>query len=346
MRSLMTHLGCLGALLTVLPALVGVADGSDRIEVLGNPYEGVYPSGESVYARNIWDLQASDGKLYIGAGNSSNVGPAVNAGPVPIICFDPSSGLFEKQFTVDDEQIDVYRVLDGWLYIPGHDPRESWDLGNFYRLEETGWTKHRNIPHAIHTYDMLYHQGILFAAGSGMHVAGEAAGKDWAGALVSVSRNGGATWSNVELGGFRIHNLLIVDGVVYAADVIAGPQWEKGWRQYAADSGVPNKAHANIYEFDGQGGFAARHDLGVDDIFPGAGLTEEAFARMVKPAAFGPKSVYIGALCHNDHQFIPFGLFVAGSLRKGSIDVQQIGLPPGSRPWRAGSWFPCWPALT
>ncbi len=56
-----------------------------------------YPSGPQVYARNVWDLQAYKGRLYIGAGNSSNRGPpASNSGPVPVNSYDPASGQFQQ----------------------------------------------------------------------------------------------------------------------------------------------------------------------------------------------------------------------------------------------------------
>jgi hypothetical protein len=286
-----------------------------------------------VYARNVWDLQAFEGRLYIGAGNSSNIGPAVNAGPVPVIRFDPATGLFEKEFTVDDEQIDIYRVLNGRLYIPGHDPRESWEFGNFYRLEDDGWAKHRTIRRTVHTYDMLAQDGLLFAGGSGEHIAGEAAGKGWVGSMVSISEDGGETWSNAELGGDRVYSLLVVDRVVYAAGLIAGHQWQELWNKHVAAEGVPGKLHANIHEFDGRSGFVPRHDLELTDIFPGSSLDDDQLAKIVKPTAFGTSSVYIGATCHNDHQFLPFGLFVATSLAEGSVDVRRAELPQGSRPW-------------
>ncbi len=142
----------------------GTERGTVYAEHVGNPLLSRYPRGEAVYARNVWDLQIFDGRLYIGAGNSNNRGPAQNAGPVPIIAYDPQRHVFQREYIVDDEQIDQYYIFDGELYLPGHDPRESWELGNLYRLA-TGrkWRKLRTIPHAINTYALAIHNGVLYA---------------------------------------------------------------------------------------------------------------------------------------------------------------------------------------
>ena len=67
-------------------------------------------------------MQLWGDKIYLGYGNSSNKGPAPNAGPVRVIAYHPQTGCFETEFTVDEEQIDRYRVIEGQLFIPGHDP--------------------------------------------------------------------------------------------------------------------------------------------------------------------------------------------------------------------------------
>ena len=309
-------------------------DVTGQIERLGNPYKKRYPGGEFVYARNIWDMQVFEGRLYIGAGNSSNEGPASNAGPVPVISLDPKTGQFSEVFTVDDEQIDTYCVLNGRLCIPGHDPTESWELGNFYRLEEGGtWKKYRNIPDTVHTSAMLYSGGILFAGGSGFYDFNDPAGERCFGSNVAVSSNEGNTWRRVDLGGYRTHALFKVADRVYAADLITDRKRQEEHTAYWARWGVPQMVCANIYEFDGRGAFQARTDLDASAIFPDTRLPESPFAKIVKPAPFAAKALYIGGLGHNDHQFMPFGLFVASSLRKDAVDVRRIRLPENVQPW-------------
>jgi len=181
-------------------------DVSSQIETLGNPYQSDYPDGEDIYARNIWDLQVYQGKVYLGAGNSSNDGPAQNAGPVNIYSYNPVINQFSKEGEVDDEQIDLYRVLNGDLYIPGHDALERWSRGNFYRLgSDNQWDKIRNIPDAIHVYDMAYNNGKLYAA------LGARSGSE-----VAVSDDDGETWEKILLGRSRVYSFMSIAHQLFA----------------------------------------------------------------------------------------------------------------------------------
>jgi hypothetical protein len=46
------------------------------------------------------------------------------------VAYVPETGKFQREFIVEEEQIDRYDVFDDTLYLPGHDPRQSWQLGN------------------------------------------------------------------------------------------------------------------------------------------------------------------------------------------------------------------------
>lgn len=134
----------------------GAPDVSSSITVLGSPFK------KAAYARNVWDMQLFGGKIYLGHGNSSNNAPVPNAGPVPIYYWDlaqnkfsvqdvtytnPATGKVTTNVYVMDEQIDTFKVLNGELYIPGHDSRvPGWAYGNFYRLNGDHWDQYMNIP--------------------------------------------------------------------------------------------------------------------------------------------------------------------------------------------------------
>ncbi|QAY66756.1 hypothetical protein [Paenibacillus protaetiae] len=153
-------------------------DVTNHVEMLGSPF-----SNKPLYARNVWDMQLFDHQIYFGYGNSSNSDPAPNAGPIPIVYYDlehrtfnANSGIISTSTNAtngkktikkaaDEEQIDTFKILNGTLYFPGNDARgEGWDYGNFYRLEKDGWHKYRNLPGAVHVFDMAYYEGSLFAA--------------------------------------------------------------------------------------------------------------------------------------------------------------------------------------
>ena len=132
-------------------------DVSNKVEIVGNPYSKLYRSGEFIYARNIWDMQVFNGKVFFGGGNSNNFKPAPNAGRVPVFSFNPKTNKFTNEYTVAEEQIDRFRVIEDKLYIPGHDATQKWDFGNFYTRTKSGkWKKYRTIPNTLHVYDIDY----------------------------------------------------------------------------------------------------------------------------------------------------------------------------------------------
>lgn len=136
MRSVPTFLSIL-----VLVCLMGLApadepqtDVSERLEKLGHPLAKRYPDGSEFQdARNISDLKAFDGKLYVGHGDWG-----LNSGPTDLWYYDLHKQEFVKQGQIEDEAADQFRVINGRLYVPGTDPQEDWSLGNFYRLPGFG----------------------------------------------------------------------------------------------------------------------------------------------------------------------------------------------------------------
>jgi len=50
-----------------MPEAVRASDVTPYVESLGIPFAGGYRGGEEIYARNVWDLQSFEGRLYIGA---------------------------------------------------------------------------------------------------------------------------------------------------------------------------------------------------------------------------------------------------------------------------------------
>src|SRR5215207_664985 len=71
-------------------------DVTASVERLGNPF--AVPAG---YARNVWDMQAFAGRVYVGHGDSRD-----NAGPIPIWSLDPATGAALEEFLTSEEQVD------------------------------------------------------------------------------------------------------------------------------------------------------------------------------------------------------------------------------------------------
>lgn len=250
----------------------GAEDVSSRVETVGNPGRNMYLAKSMVYARNIWDMQVFDGRIYFGMGNSNNRGPAPNAKGGQIWSYDPKGNRFKVEWEADEEQVDRFRILNGKLVVPGHDPTDSWQYGNWYRLEPNGWKKHRNIPGGIHCYDMACFNGKMFAAlGTKPHSE-----------FVVMSENDGKTWTGCGILGMRAYTLFTVADNLYVS------------------------LYRGVAAYDGK-----RFQENIDyEWFPGYS-GKKRIRLIVRPVHFKGATVYIGANLATDHQWTPFGLYAA-----------------------------------
>ncbi|MBF0469882.1 MAG: hypothetical protein HQL48_00755 [Gammaproteobacteria bacterium] len=302
MRGVLSFSGMrLFSLLLFLPLLL---QAESSFQFLGNPFVYKYPDGEEIYARNIWDMQLFRGRIYLGAGNSSNRGPAQNAGPVPLLYLEPETGKFIVDYIVKDEQIDLFRLEDGKLYIPGHDATEKWDFGNFYVNDGNRWQKVRTLPKALHVYDLLLHRGQIFTA----------IGLNKVGAVMS-SGDGGKSWTSHSHGSGRVYGLLKVGDQLFAHKLfnpsrpknLAITQWVEGQ------------------------GFSARFDLNAYDLFPQTDFNRSGSLKITRSVALDSESYYIGAYKHNDHQSKPIALYRA-QMVNSQLRVTRVPIAESSTP--------------
>ncbi|MFH2124840.1 MAG: hypothetical protein ABIJ50_15330 [Pseudomonadota bacterium] len=296
-------------------------DITQQLEYIGNPYSAIPKFKKNIYARNIWDMIAFQGKVYLGAGNSSNTGPSPNAGPVPVISYNPETNSFETVFTTSEEQIDVFYIFDNKLYIPGHDPRESWELGNLYSSDDgRQWQKKRTIPKAIHTYCLYYFKGKLFAGVGTKKGAG-----------IAVSEDFGDSWKELSLfaPAGRFYQFLVADNRLYAIGALFPPAFLQSYKS------KDNHPLTQVVEYQENGQFTTRDDLTSKQLFPDTTLDQNPlkFYKIIRSQNIKHKSIYIGAYLHNDHQAIPFGLYLTDSLKKNATSVRRITLPDNAVPW-------------
>lgn len=271
-------------------------DVTSRVERVGNPGRLSYPAEEHRFARNVWDLKAFNSRLYIGLGNRNNGGPAPNAGPVDIWYFDPAADKLVKDWAAPDEQVEIFRLIDGRLVVPGNDPKESWQLGNFYRLEQAGWHKVRTLPNGIHNFDMLQFGGALYAA----------LGTEY-GAVVAQSRDGGQAWQehrlerNAGSSVARAYGLCVIAGSLHAS--------------------VLSAAGSQIYTLAGDG----FRPSPSSDFFPKLQTSDVILRGCVE---FQGHAVYLGARMVLGEHAEPLKLFVA----RDSDHVRAVELPYDARP--------------
>lgn len=266
-------------------------DVTAEVERLGNPFTVPTP-----YARNVWDMQRFGGRIWLGHGNSSD-----NTGPTPIWSLDPATGRFASDFTADEEQVDIFRVLGGELYVPGHDSREDWSFGSFYRLEGGRWVKHRAIPHGLHVFDLALHRGRLFAAIDSENKPGQH--------TLLASDDRGAAWKPAADELTRFLTLFEFSGDLYAAP----PFWNH-----------PDSAHRVLLRYDGSR-FVRTAVAGPSLV---SALSPSRGGRMVRPVEFAGALVYV--LAGRDFDWAPVAL---GIVRSWS-DIRTVALPdPATLPY-------------
>ncbi len=149
---------------------------------LGIPSEESYPG--NLKARCVWDMAVYGDRLFIGGGDYN-----ANAGPVDVWCWDIGENIWTKSGTLPDEEISRFCVINEGLTIPGTDPRDGWELGNYYVWEDGVWTVQRTIPGGLHNFDMVYFHEMMFAG----------LGVESGNLPVACSRDGGRTFSPVEM---------------------------------------------------------------------------------------------------------------------------------------------------
>lgn len=279
-----------------------IADVTQGLEDIGQPFT------KAIYARNVWDMQLFGDKIYLGHGNSSNVGPSTNAGTNGVVYLDTGTGLYVNQYTgIADRQIDKYKVLNNELYIPGHDG-ETWELGNFYKMHGGIWSKNMTIPDAIHVYDMALFGGQLFAVLGSTNTE-----------KVLTSKDKGQTWSPVDSAvlkdfqpkamGDRVFTLFELKGKLYAAKYL-----------FNAKTVVNNLLCMEQVQIDGVDTIKCSI-VSSNDMLPSA--AKNVYYKIVRTCNFKSDLLYIAGEPDNDHQYIPDALYYAADINAAS----RITLP-------------------
>lgn len=179
--------------------------------VIGTPLDSYFESNSR--ASIPWNMQIFEDKLYIGCGDYD-----ANSGPVPVLCYDLRDRVWCDEGELPDEQLNRFCIIDGKMVIPGTDPKEDWDMGNYYVWESDKWVMVRNIPGGIHNFDMTEFDGMVFA-GLGVTETEYS---------IARSNDGGKSFSQVALykngspidtsdkSYIRTYDFLTLDGELYA----------------------------------------------------------------------------------------------------------------------------------
>lgn len=206
----------------------GSLDVTDQLEILGIPTLEQYPSPVDDFARNVWDMEAFGGMVYLASGNSYNNIPDGSAGPVNVWYYDPAAGEFRFDTTLEEDQIEHFEIIFEHLMIPGADSRGEWNWGYAYLLNNTRWLRFPPLPDAVHVNDLEFYEGRLFAAITSGSTLGDSivsfeSGNEWQRHVLPSELVGGAILERTEqlflLGGNLYANL---PSVIYQ-DAVANP---------------------------------------------------------------------------------------------------------------------------
>ena len=165
---------------TLLESINIYTAGAHPIKI-GNPSLTQFPNNDpgDCLARSVWDMHYYNGSIYVGSGDLWN-----NRGLIDVWSFD-ASGIFKKEYRVDEEQVCIFRDYDGKLYIPGMDSTQSWDYGNLYIKDNGVWQKLRTIPSGIHVWSVAVLKGNIYVYKRG------------GGNYILESSDQGQTWDTV-----------------------------------------------------------------------------------------------------------------------------------------------------
>ena len=174
-------IGCRESLVSVVHrALHASGDVTFAVDSLGAPLAERYPEGEQVYARNPWELTVFEGRLFVGGGFANNIGPAANAGPVPVMAYNLDTETWHQEGSVPEHQVNRFIDISGELYIPGNDPQRG-QHGSIYR-RNGDWSQIQPpaFRGASHIYDIALFDGRLYVpTRDGQYAMSADGGQSW-----------------------------------------------------------------------------------------------------------------------------------------------------------------------
>lgn len=214
-------------------------------------------AADIIFARNPWDMQTYNGKVYIGSGDFNS-----NKAPSLIACYDPKTDkatVFQDR--LDDEQISNFAIIDGRLIAAGIDPSNNAILHYFeLNADETAFINYA-MPYdwRLHNFDMIGFDGKIFI-GAGTDdtknrtaaVVSTNGGKSFSG--VNMIKDGmNVTGSNIGSGWSRVYQYMTLNGDLYCYLTHSSDSSYNGFYKY--------DAAANQFNYHSAGsGFAAAGD--------------------------------------------------------------------------------------
>lgn len=283
-------------------------DVAQHTDFLGNPFYARFWADHLAYDRNVWDMEVYDGRLYFGHGNSNNMGPGGDPGPIELWYYDDKTQAFNYDHILDDEQIDQFVLIGDSMFIPGHD--STTNQPNIYQLKGSQWLEWGNLPRALHVYDIYDYLGTYYVA------LGVGGSKNQ---VIASTNDDGATWQTYRLaippvqgvGSLFIYRAWQFFQV--GADLLVSIQPPNWFLPIHNENGTVGNlyqtAASPIYRL--VNGTQPHFEQVYVDFFAGLAHPEVDWieGRVARPVRFDGKTVYLGVKTVTDHNWTPFGLF-------------------------------------
>lgn len=174
--------------------------------------------------RSLTDLAIAGGELYSSWGDYNG-----NIGPIALNSHNLATGAQTHHLTVNGEELNALRVVNGNVYTADIDPKVGWQSNAGYATNAGGVWKYNAATPFIHVFDVAVAGSEIFLAGSIVNPDTATYGPAPYLAAIKKSADGGKTWTiektRSSLRGSndndRYYWLASVNGKVYAAATVA-----------------------------------------------------------------------------------------------------------------------------
>jgi len=132
-------------------------ESTGSVQNLGNIPKAAGIKGK---ARNIWDLQVFEDKIYLGYGSTTS-----NTGPTTLWAYDPAIDKLTSYCEIATEAIERFRVWNDTLFVPNSDPTYGDNSKFTYVVGNT--CAHISLKHKMaHVRDIYFHKGKYYLLGN------------------------------------------------------------------------------------------------------------------------------------------------------------------------------------
>ena len=179
---------------------------TELTDVIGAHY------GESTVAKNIWDMEIYNGRLYVSTGDYEK-----NSGKTPLFVYDIATDTWDSSYLTNDEALGDMRIIADTLYIAGNDSCGGWDVANYYTVTDSGVQMHAFLPNGAHCFDTCLYDGIYyFGIGTATNTDSPVIAYDGETyTAVPFFKDGASLFSDGGRAYFRAYNFILLDGEAY-----------------------------------------------------------------------------------------------------------------------------------